>query len=169
MFQSLVSVDRTVTFHYDHPTEKVLALLLDPEFVTERSRAMGDSNIQVSVRRDGPRVVVVNQRDVQRDLPSFARKLFSPVNRVTETDTWDTAGEVATGTSQVDVRGVPATIRATFELRPQAAGSEYRITYDIAVRVPLIGGKLESYTLEQTKLSLRKELEYTADRLRRAG
>jgi len=163
-----VTPDHTVTFRYDRPPAQVLALLLDPEFVAERSRAMGELDVQVTTRRDGDRVVIVNARDVKRELPSFARKLFSPVNHVTQTEAWDVAADGATGTFQIAVKGAPVTMGARFELRPVDGGSEYRVTYDVKVRVPLIGGKLESYTLEQTKAGVRKELEYTAERLRRS-
>jgi len=158
-----------MTFHYDHPPATVLALLLDPEFIAERSRAMGETDVQVSVRRDGDRVVIVNQRNVRRELPSFAAKLFSAVNHIIQTETWNTAGEIKSGSFTLEVRGVPVSIRATFELRARGAGSEYRVTFDIAVKIPLIGGKLESFTLEQTKAGEQKELEYTAERLRRAS
>src|SRR5215813_6967023 len=107
--------DRTVTFRYAQPPAAVLALLLDPDYVAERSRAMGDSDVQVTARRDGGRVVVVNQRDVRRDLPGFARKLFSPTNRVTQTESWDTSGEVATAELVVEVRGAPVSVRARLE------------------------------------------------------
>src|SRR5688500_17148277 len=99
---------------------------------------MGETNVQVTVRHDGDRVVLVNQRDVQRDLPSFAKKLFSPVNRVTQTETWDPRGDTPSGSYLLEVRGAPVTIRASFGLRPDGAGSEYKITYDIKVKVPLI-------------------------------
>jgi hypothetical protein len=162
-----VSTERTVTFKYPRPPADVLKLLLDPEFVTGRSRAMGESDIQVTTRRDGERVVIVNQRDVRRELPAFARKLFSPVNRVTQTESWDPRGATPSGSYVLEVRGAPVTVRATFELRPDGAGSEYRITYQVTVKIPLIGGKLEAYTLEQTVAGVQKELEYTATALGR--
>jgi hypothetical protein len=162
-----VATQHTLTFQYDQPPEKVLALILDPDFLAERSRAMGEIDVQVTARRDGDRVVVVNQRSVKRDLPSFAAKLFSPVNQVTQTEQWTTTGDTKRGSYKLEVKGAPVTMNAQLELRPQGSGTEYRVTYDITVKVPLIGGKLESYTLEQTKAGARKELEYTAERLRR--
>jgi hypothetical protein len=165
-----VSTTHTLTFQYDRPAERVLALLLDPEFVAARSRAMGELDVNVTVRKDGDRVTLVNQRNVKRDLPSFAAKLFSPVNQVTQTETWQTGPGAAgaKGSYQLDVKGAPVAIKATFELRPTAAGSEWRITFDISARVPLIGGKLESFVLEQTKVGALKELEYTAAQARQA-
>jgi uncharacterized protein DUF2505 len=164
-----MSLSHTVTFHYERPPEELLRHLLDPEYITARSRAMGELDIKVTARREGSRVILVNERDVQRELPSFARKLFSPVNHVTQTETWETGGAVTTGSYDLEVRGAPVKLHATFELRPSAGGTDYRITFEVTVRIPLIGGKLESFTLDQTKAGLQKELEYNAQQLARAA
>ena len=164
-----MSADRTLSFRFDHPAADVQALLHDPDFLAERSRAMGELDVQVTTKRDGDRVAIVNARNVQRELPGFAKKLFNPVNHITQTSTWQLAGDVATGSSVIEVRGAPVTITTKFELRPAGGGCEYRVTFDVKVRVPLIGGKLEAYTLEQTLAGAQKELEYTAERLRSAA
>jgi hypothetical protein len=161
-----VALQHTITFHYDGPVEKVLSLVLDPAFVTERSTALGETDIKVTARRDGDRAVIVNQRNVRRELPSFAAKLFSSVNEVTQTETWDLAGEVKTGTFQIAVKGAPLKMTGSFDLRADGAGSVYRATFDITVKVPLIGGKLERFTLDQTIGGEQKQLEYTAGRVR---
>jgi hypothetical protein len=162
-----VALQHTLTFQYDRPVDEVLSLVLDPAFITERSTAAGETDIRATVRRDGDRTVVVNQRNVRRELPSFAAKLFSPVNEVTQTETWNIGGEVKTGTLQISVKGAPITIGGSFDLRPQGTGSTYRVTYDITVRIPLIGGKLEKFSLDQSIAGQQKDLEFTAARLRR--
>jgi len=169
MVPPAMSLEPTVTFHYDHPPGPVLALLLDPQFLTERSVAMGELDVQVTAQRDGDRVVIVNQRTVRRELPPLARKLFSPVNQLTQTVTWELGADVSVGSSRIEVRGAPLTIDARFELRPDGAGSAYRVTFDIDVRVPVIGGTLARHALEQTRLGAHKDLEYTAARLRRGN
>lgn len=162
-----MALQHTLTFQYDRPVDEVLSLVLDPAFITERSTAAGETDIRATARRDGDRTVVVNQRNVRRELPSFAAKLFSPVNEVTQTETWNLAGEVKTGTLQIAVKGAPITIGGSFDLRPDGAGSTYRVTYDITVRIPLIGGKLEKFSLDQSIAGQQKDLEFTAARLRR--
>src|SRR5688500_611834 len=112
-FIAPVALQHTITFHYPSPVEKVLSLVLDPAFVTERSTAMAETEVRVTARRDGDRVVMVNQRNVRRELPSFAAKLFSPVNEIVHTENWDLAADVKTGTFQLEVRGAPVTIRGT--------------------------------------------------------
>lgn len=164
-----MAATQSLTFRYETPPAEVLALLLDSDFVAERSRAMGEVDIQVTARRTGDQVTIVNARNVKRELPSFARKLFSPTNHVTQTESWQVGGEVSTGSFEIAVKGAPVTVRARFELRPDGGGSEFKISYDVTVRVPLIGGKLETYTLEQTIAGARKELEYNAERLRGRG
>jgi hypothetical protein len=161
-----VALQHTITFRYDAPVEKVLSLVLDPAFVTERSTALGETEVRVTARRDGDRAVIVNQRNVRRELPSFAAKLFSSVNEVTQTETWDLTGAVKTGTFQIAVKGAPVKMTGSFDLRDEGAGSVYRATFDVAVKVPLIGGKLERFTLDQTIGGEQKQLEYTAGRAR---
>jgi hypothetical protein len=165
-FIRCVALQHTMTFRYEGPLEKVLSLVLDPSFVTERSTALGETDVRVTARRDGDRVVVVNQRNVRRELPSFAAKLFSSVNEVTQTENWDLAGDVKTGTFQIAVKGAPVKLTGTFDLRADGTGTLYRVTFDVAVKVPLIGGKLERFTLDQTIAGEQKQLEHTASRVR---
>jgi hypothetical protein len=155
----------TVTYVYDHDPETVLAALCDGDFLTKRCEAMGERKIQVKVRREENQVVIENTRDVSRELPGFARKIFSPTNTVIQVERWDTRGETRRGSYDLKVKGTPVTISAKLELAPHPRGSQYSVTFDIRAKIPLIGKKIAKFTLEQTKAGLQKELDWTAAHL----
>lgn len=165
MFYSVIV--NPLSYVYDRDPAAVLALLTDPEFLKQRCAAMGEKNVQVEARREGDSVTIETRRDVERPVPGFAKKLFSPTNHVRQVETWRTQGDGATGSYQIEIKGAPISIRATMTLRPHARGAEYTITYDVTARVPLLGKKLAAYTLDQTIAGARKEMDYTAAALAR--
>lgn len=155
----------TVTYVYDHDPETVLALICDREFLIERCKAMGETNMKVNVRREGGKVIIENTRDVRRELPGFAKKIFSPTNTVVQVEQWSEAGEIKRGSYQLKVKGTPVSMSAELELAPHPRGTKYSVTFTIKAKVPLIGKKIANFTLEQTKEGLQKELDWTAARL----
>ncbi len=154
-----------ITYVFEAPVDTVFALLTDQEFLSGRCREMGERNIDVSVSRDGDRVEIRNTRDVERELPGFAKKLYKPVNTVVQIEQWTVAGDERRGSYHIDVKGAPVKIDATIALRPHARGTEYAITYDVKCSVPLLGKKLAKFTLDQTVAGHRQELDYTAKQL----
>ena len=155
-----------VTYIYDHAPETVLALLCDAEFLRARCSAMGESKVNVTVRREGDSVIIENTRDVKRELPGFAKKIFSPTNTVVQVERWNEAGDTKRGRYELDVKGTPVSMTAELELVPHARGAAYSVTFNVRAKVPLIGKKIANYTMEQTKEGLQRELDWTAEHLR---
>ena len=156
----------TVSFVYDHDPAAVLAVLCDADFLTERCTAMGESKMDVKVRRDGGSVTIENTRDVRRELPGFAKKIFSPTNTVVQVERWTEDGDVKRGSYELKVKGTPVSMTATLELAPHPRGSKYSVSISVKAKVPLIGKKIAKFTAEQTKDGLMRELEWTAAHLK---
>ncbi|MDH5171271.1 MAG: hypothetical protein OEW92_02545, partial [Gammaproteobacteria bacterium] len=68
-----------VEFEFDCAVEEVFGLLTDPDFVVERSLALGDLESSCKVQERGEVTVVVSDRKVRRDIPSFLARIFDPV------------------------------------------------------------------------------------------
>lgn len=148
-----------ITHVYQHDCNTVLALLTSVEFLTRRNQAMGDRDVHIALEPGDARVRLRSERIVERELPAFAKRLFSPASKVTQVEEWDVAAR--TGHYSVDIAGAPVTVSARMALVPHAGGCQFSITFDIDARVPLIRRKLEAFILEQTKARLARELAFT--------
>jgi Protein of unknown function (DUF2505) len=154
-----------VEFEFDYELEDIFAILTDPEFIVERSIALGDLDSECEVIEDGERIVVVSDRKVHRDVPGFLTRIFDPVQLITMTETWrpDDGGWICR--QQVDIKGAPLKVFADIELFPTETGCCYRITQGAKASLPLIGGRLEKFAVSQAVEACRDDMRYLADYL----
>ena len=75
-------------FDFDCRSETLVELLCDPEFVIDRSLAMGDLEAECEVYEEEDVTTVISQRRVVRELPGFLRRLFDPVQQVRVVEQW---------------------------------------------------------------------------------
>jgi hypothetical protein len=110
--------------------------------------------------RDGSRLVrheatpgggstLVVSRELPAGVPGFLEKLLPRDGRVVQTDTWGPAVDgVRSGTWAVDMPGAPARMGGTMRLEPvDDTSCRYVVDGEIEVKVPLIGGKGESFVV----------------------
>ena len=57
----------------------------------------------------------------------------------------DAADGSSSGSFTGDVQGSPVNISGTMTLKPVASGAEHTVTIDVAVKIPLIGGKIADW------------------------
>ncbi|QWF79924.1 DUF2505 domain-containing protein [Amycolatopsis sp. CA-230715] len=95
-------------------------------------------------------------------LPQAVRTLHKGDLIVHRTQTWTTAGDGYTGTATAEVDGVPGEIKARTELREEGGLAVLRTSGEVKVRIPLVGGRLESVIAEQVTKLLQREAEFTA-------
>lgn len=143
---------RRMGFHatetYDADIETVFALLCDPEMVVARFADAGDTDIVVlRCEADGDEFVIETTRTVAVEVPGFAKRVLSPTNEMMQHERWhapDAAG-LRRGTMSVEVKGVPATTDATYELRSVDGGTTHTVKGDMELKIPLIGKKLGGF------------------------
>jgi uncharacterized protein YndB with AHSA1/START domain len=168
-----VAVKRfSIEHDYAAPVERVFGLLTDESFLRERLEALGARDIAIeesSPTQDGGQRVVV-RRTVTVELPGFAARVLSPSNTVTQTDEWEAERDGRrSGRWQVEVSGVPARTAGSMSLVPSADGCRYVLHGEVKISVPLIGGRLESFAVDNATRDLDREHEFTAAWLSRSG
>ena len=67
-----------VSFRFDQSADTVYEWVRDPEVIKRRGAALGER--EIVVRHEGNAVLV--ERTVDAEVPSFAKKLFNPTNRM---------------------------------------------------------------------------------------
>jgi hypothetical protein len=139
-----------VTHHFDADVETVYALMTDPDFCMRKYADAGSTDIQVDSEQRDDGLKLVSRRKVTVDLPGFAKKVMQPTNSVVQTDQWsaaDGAGQRVCHYS-VEVQGVPSRIDGTVTLSPDGGGTRQDVKAEVKVSIPLLGGKLEKFAVE---------------------
>ena len=154
-------------FKFDCAVEEVYALLTDPDFLEERSLALGDLESHSSITRRGANIIVRSDRKVRRDIPAFLARIFDPVQSIRMTESWrpneDDSGWVCR--QEVEIRGQPIQVYADIELYATHDGCCYQVEQSASARVPLLGPRIEKYVVTQALESVEAEVDYLASRL----
>lgn len=151
---------------FDDEVETVFNLMTDPDFLVERSTALGELSADCEVEDFDDETIVSMTRQVRRELPSVLAKMFNPVQTMQMKEIWRRDGDDWTGEYSITVQGQPVTISATFSLTASGGGCLYTIEHRCRATIPLVGGKVEKFVLAQAIAGAEDELAYTRRHLR---
>lgn len=129
-----------------------------------RLRQLGGKNAELLHHEwtaDGVRYTL-SQGVGAEQLPQAARALHNGDLVVRREHSLSADGDGYTGHVSASVEGIPGEITARSEITPDGDGTVQRITGEATVRIPLVGGKIESVVAEQITKLLAKEAEFTA-------
>lgn len=155
----------SVRHEFDSDVDTVYETLSDPQFLVDRSLALGELSAECEVEEGDGVTTIRLEREVSRDLPKVLAKLFDSVQVMDMTENWQEDGEGYSGDWVIEIRGQPVTITATFSLQPSAGGCSYTVSHKAKAKIPLVGKQVEKYILGQTAEGARDELGYLADYL----
>jgi uncharacterized protein YndB with AHSA1/START domain len=132
-----MEIRTTLTFPADPRT--VFTMLVDPGFLEEVAAEAGTRDARVTV--NGNRTI--SQRTL--DAPAQAEKIIGPDITVIEELTWGPARPDGsrTGALTLTCLGQPVTMTGTVDLQPGGSGTLVTVSGDLAVKIPLVGKKLE--------------------------
>ena len=137
------------------PLEQVRTMLLDRDYREQVLAAQKVVRGTVRITTEGDVTVVeVEQTQATDGVPSFVRKLTGDEITITQTERW-TSPLVAEVTSSVP--GAPGSVTGTNELVGGEGVTTLRVTRDVTVRVPLVGGKLAQFVAGTHTKALAKE------------
>lgn len=157
----------TVRYKYATSPRKVFELMTDPDFLERRCEALGEINVKIEIDRTDAAVTIRINRDVKRNLPSFAKRIFKPVNHVEEVQAWKVTGDTMSCVANIDVIGTNAvTIREEWTLAPDGDGCDFAHTAIVKASYPLIGKRIEKYVIGQMESSIKDQVEFTRAELK---
>jgi len=151
-------------FRYEHSrdVDTVFAFITDADALTKRGKALGERDVKVEVTESDGVTHVRIAREVEQELPGFAKKLFKPVNVVVEREEWQSEGERKVAKGHLKVVGTGATFDSTISLSPSQTGCVYEIDFTVTAKAPLIRKKLEAFIGDTALQSLQRQHEYYA-------
>jgi hypothetical protein len=140
MMSAMKKLMKTLT--YDASTDAVGAMLDDPAFREEVLRQQ--RVVRGSADVDGD-VVRIEQVRSAGDVPSFARSFVGEEIVIVQTETWTSA---TTADVAIAIPGKPGEASGTIGLTEAGGRTTQTVHLDVSVRVPLVGGKVESMIVE---------------------
>jgi hypothetical protein len=127
--------------------DQVLRLLMAPEFLVARHEADGAREVQVrEVSRDGARVVqeVIVQEPAHTMTGVDADRLVQAVT----TYEWDLAARRGRW-SYLGPHGKMIRLGGEFHVDPDGTGAVFRADFEVTVRVPLLGSRIEKRIIDE--------------------
>lgn len=158
-------IEHSTTFPY--PFEQVLAAFTSESALRQRLDEIGGKDAELLSHEKSASTISYRMRQgiPGEKLPSVVSKLHSGDLHVEREQQWEVSGDAASGTATASVTGVPGSITARSELTPQDDGTALRITGEVKVGIPLIGGKIERTIAEQVGQLLERESQHVAEKL----
>ncbi len=159
-------MDATIRQHFDRDVDTMFARLTDPEVLKRRAETLGERNVVISVERE-PKLSIRIERDVDRNLPGFMKKVFSPTNHLIDTQHWTTTEPAKFADWTVEIIGQKRVeLRGRLTLAPaDDGGCDYSEEFSAHVAIPLIGGRVAKYVLGETEASIRRQIEFLSGEL----
>ena len=158
-----------LTINYSQDVDTVYRFVTDPEHIKKRCEASGERNVRIQVEESGGTKIITSTREIDSDLPGFAKRLFNATNTIIERREWRDAGDKKTCKSHIDVVGTPGKIDSNVTISPSGSGCSYDIEFEATAKVPLIRKKLEAFVERTTMEGMRDEHDYNQRMLNAAG
>lgn len=144
-----LSVDLT----YDAPLQRVTAMLADPAFreqVCDAQKATSRSVASTGI----PGRIDVTMTQPTQGVPAFAQKLVGTEVKIERHETWSSP---AAATLTIGAGVSAARINGTFALFEEAGRTTQAVRLSIDVKLPLVGGRLESLVQDLMSTAFAKE------------
>jgi hypothetical protein len=150
-------MELTETLDYPADPDAVFAMLCDQGWREEVCRRTHATDWSVSVEQQGDEVVVRTTRVLPS--PEAARRFVGATLTIEQTETWSGAGPDGSRTAAltIDVAGQPAGMTGSITLGPGGSGTLERLSGDVKVRIPFIGGKFEPVIGDAIRAAVDKE------------
>ena len=132
--------------------EEVHAAFGDEDYWFARIAAFGAGTTLDSLTADaGGAVTATTTQDLRHDaLPGLFAQLYPADLSVRRTETWTPIGDRrVSGDIGVQVTGAPVSGGGTALLEPSGSGSRLTFAGSVEFKLPLVGGKIESYLAGQ--------------------
>ena len=140
---------------YDAPLSDVYAMLSDPDFRRASAAAMGVISADVTITPKGEGIsVVIDQVQPNEGIPGFAKKFVGETTRAVQTEDWVSP---AGGTITIETPGKPTSIKGTLSLSESGGRTTETMEVEVKVKVPLLGGKLETLMADLVATGMDKE------------
>lgn len=157
-------IDHRSTSH--HSADEVVAVMLDEAYLRARLDRLGGPGatlLALDTDGDGGQYTIRHGVD-QAMLPPVVGSLVSGNLVIQRTESLRRSGPGRyAGDVGVQIPGTPASASGSLQLHDVAGGSELLVRADVTVRIPFVGGRIESVIADQVLQLLVAETEFTLE------
>jgi hypothetical protein len=154
-----------MSVEYEGSVEQVHQAFSDEQYWLARLAEAGPGNSTLDSLEDldDGSVVVATTLVLPREfLPAIATQFHNGDMHISRRETWGPVNDGrCTGNVDCAIVGAPATMRGTSTLAPNGTGARMDLHATVEVRIPLVGGKLESFIGGQLTNLLIEEQRFT--------
>jgi hypothetical protein len=154
-----------VSFQSPTSVEQIHSAFGEEDYWMARIAAFGGSKTLDSlvVEPDGTVTVSITEDLRHGGLPGILAKLYRGDLNVRSTEKWSPASDRrVNGEISVAVTGAPGSGRGAAVLAPSGDGSQLTLSGTVEFKVPLVGGKVESYVAREFAEGIREIQRFTA-------
>lgn len=156
-----------MTLEHDYPLapEALFSVVTDPTYLAARSSRFGGVGSPEVDHQDYLVVVRVRRQLPLDKIPSPARSMVGD-GIIEQEDTWtipDDDGGPVTASWRANLGSAPARLGGEHHIQPLGEGSRYRVTVDVSVHIPLIGGQIADKVGGYLNLLIGKELDFLGE------
>ena len=169
----------SIDLHFTVPTDAVVRLVNDAEFIRLKAEHVGSRVVQVDVTAgpDGSFTSSVRRTISSDQIPPQVRSFVGTELEIRQTEAWaepmDGPQGERHGTVSVEITGAPVRMTGSIRLVPTAEGSLMTYSGDVKSPIPLFGASIETAATEAIRSALTQESAYAAvwlaDPSRRSG
>lgn len=155
------------TYQADFAT--VWGMLADPATMKARYEGLGHRDVSIvesSGDATSEKVSMKVHRTVDVDIPDLAKKVLKPTAVCVQLDEWWVDGDGRGGRFKVETKNQPVEINGKTRLWPgEGATTEFEVTLEVKVKVPMIGGKIAGVMRGDAEKLMRDEFAWNDQRL----
>jgi hypothetical protein len=158
----------TLQHDYSLPPAELLDVMLDLDYLNarhERFKGVGTPEVE----RTDSNAIVTTIRQLPMDKIPGAFRGFVGDGRIVQVDTWqlpdssEENGAAIVGSWRATLSSAPARMGGEYLVEPAESGSSYSVSVEVSVKVPLVGGKLESQVRGYLEHLVGKEQTYLSE------
>lgn len=151
-----------VVHAYANDVETLFGLFHDPEFMKAKYIGIGGRNVEVlECAGSAGSYAVKVKREVPADVPGLLKKFLNPWNTLVQNERWEgQLGGPWRCTLDIDIAGVPVSMKGTMELRTEGSGCVNEVQLEIKCGIPLVGGKLADFVGGDAEKATQAEYEF---------
>ncbi len=153
----------TISSEYT-PAQVYQALTSEEQWMARFAKAEKTEGYQLTSHEDGGLTVDISEEVGVTELPALVKKVIKGTLLITRSDHWGPLqGDHADGTLTGGSSSLPAKVAGTLALRPAGTGAKLTVKGSSTVKIPLIGGKIESLVNDMIKDIIDTETQETID------
>ncbi len=155
-------MDITDTHRYPCVIANVFKFFSEPNYIKAKFEGIGARNIQIiECAPVDSGYLVKTQREIPSEVPSVLKSLLGAWNKVIQTEQWQLQDGVYRCQLEVNVVGVPVSVKGTMELRSNEEGCcSNEVKMKVTSGIPLLGGKLAEFVGGDTKKAMDAEYAF---------